>query len=50
MFAERWMADVEADQYEELLEATQESLRAALYHEGTWYADYKRLRILAVKV
>ncbi|MEM8965986.1 MAG: methyltransferase domain-containing protein [Bacteroidota bacterium] len=50
MFAERWLADVEADQHEELLEATQESLRVALYHEGTWYADYKRLRILAVKV
>ncbi|MEO0332470.1 MAG: methyltransferase domain-containing protein, partial [Bacteroidota bacterium] len=50
MFAERWLTDIEADRHEELLEVTQESLQAALYHEDTWYADYKRLRILAVKV
>ncbi len=50
MFAEKWLADVEAKHQEILLEATQESLHSVLWHEESWYADYKRLRILAVKV
>ena len=49
MFAGRWLADVASHHKEKLLEATQESLRSTLFREGSWYADYKRLRILAVK-
>jgi len=49
MFADRWLADVAIHHKEKLLEATQESLRSTLFREGSWYADYKRLRILAVK-
>ncbi|WKN43825.1 class I SAM-dependent methyltransferase [Tunicatimonas pelagia] len=45
MFAGRWLADVDIEHQDNLLEATQESLRSAL-----WRADYKRLRVLAVKV
>ncbi|MEM6842160.1 MAG: methyltransferase domain-containing protein [Bacteroidota bacterium] len=50
MFASRWLTDIADHHIEKLLEATQESLRSSLYRDETWYADYKRLRILAVKV
>ena len=50
MFATRWLDDVDIEHQNELLETTQASLRSTLFQEGNWYADYKRLRILAVKV
>ncbi|MEM9833478.1 MAG: methyltransferase domain-containing protein [Bacteroidota bacterium] len=50
MFASRWLTDIADHHIERLLEATQESLRSSLYRDGTWYADYKRLRMLAIKV
>lgn len=49
MFAGQWLAGVASHHKEDLLDATQESLRSTLFWEDSWHADYKRLRILAVK-
>lgn len=38
-----------AEEREQALLETVESLRPALFREGRWYADYRRLRIVAVK-
>jgi hypothetical protein len=37
------------DNRDRALADTIESLRPALFREGQWYADYRRLRIVAVK-
>jgi trans-aconitate 2-methyltransferase len=34
---------------ERALQETVESLRPALFRNGQWFADYRRLRIVAVK-
>lgn len=33
----------------EVLEETRELLRPTLFHEGQWYADYRRLRFVAIR-
>ncbi len=38
-----------ADQRERALEAVVNRLRPSLYREGSWFADYRRLRIVAFK-
>jgi trans-aconitate methyltransferase len=40
---------LESAQREKALRETIEELRPALYRNHTWYADYRRLRVLAVK-
>jgi trans-aconitate methyltransferase len=35
---------------EEVLKTVEKKLRGVLFKEGSWYADYRRLRILAFKV
>jgi trans-aconitate methyltransferase len=52
-----WLKGFGADFFQEfsesqqliLLEEIKEKLRPSLYHNGTWYADYKRIRIAAAK-
>jgi len=41
---------ISVPQREKALQETVEELRPALFRGGTWYADYRRLRITAVKV
>jgi hypothetical protein len=49
MFAGRFLADVPAEAQTELLQVTEDKLRANLYQHGQWIADYRRIRISAVK-
>ena len=41
---------IPADTREKALADLVEALRPALYHEGRWFADYRRLRIVALKL
>ena len=51
MFGQHWLSEVEDRQQEEaFLSAIEDHARAALFREGTWLADYRRLRVLARKV
>jgi len=48
MFA-RWLLDmVPADRQAAFLQAVEEAARGVLFREGIWFADYRRLRVVAV--
>ena len=49
MFAKRLFHDVPVDKHQEIIEHAGIQLRPKLYRDGTWFADYKRIRIVAIK-
>lgn len=49
MFAGFYFEGVPADERESLERAIESRLRPALYKDGAWWADYRRLRVEAVK-
>ena len=49
MFGTDYVAHVPTQAFDEVVEATERRLRAAMYQNGVWYADYRRLRIVALK-
>lgn len=50
MFARSLLDDMPAERGEELLEAVEEAARPHLFREGGWFADYRRLRVAAVRL
>lgn len=49
MFGQTWLKDIPEHQHPAFLQSVQKILYPVLFEEGTWYADYQRLRIIAVK-
>ena len=49
MFGSTFFIGVSTIDKEEILSEVQEVLKPVLLREGKWYADYKRLRVIAVK-
>lgn len=49
MFATSYLEGIENDKIQNILEDAEQQLRKTNYRDGKWYADYKRLRIVAVK-
>jgi len=49
MFAKPFFDRISADHALEIRNEVQDSLRDRLFKNGTWYADYKRIRIVAFK-
>jgi trans-aconitate methyltransferase len=49
MFGASLLKDMDANAAEHLLSEIQDSLRSSNFRNGKWYADYKRLRIIAIK-
>lgn len=49
MFGEGFFKGVDELERSEILQEIQENLRSEIFQNGNWYADYKRLRFLAVK-
>jgi len=49
MFAGHVLHALAADQHETFLTGMEEKLRPGLYRDGAWFADYRRLRIVAVR-
>lgn len=50
MFVPDLIDRVPSDRKDEFFQGIEERLRPALYRDGTWYADYRRLRIVARRV
>jgi ubiquinone/menaquinone biosynthesis C-methylase UbiE len=50
MFANSIFQALPADKQTNVLADIEERLRPHLYIDGTWFADYKRIRVIAVKV
>jgi trans-aconitate methyltransferase len=49
MFASAWMVELSAEDQIQVIRAVEEDLKPILYREGTWMADYCRIRIVAFK-
>lgn len=49
MFTDSFFYDIPSEQKEELFQQIAKEIEEELYRDGTWYIDYKRLRIAAVK-
>ncbi len=49
MFGSHLLDDVAPELRAEMLSAIETTLRPTLFREGRWYADYRRLRFVAVK-
>ena len=49
MFEKNFFKNVEGEHKLEILNRVQEELRPELFKSGKWYADYKRIRIVAIK-
>ena len=50
MFGQHWLENIPADQQDEFLSEIEHVARANLLRDSIWHADYRRLRVLAVKV
>jgi trans-aconitate methyltransferase len=48
MFGRRMLDAIPPDRQDEFLRAVEEAARPQLFREGTWVADYRRLRVVAV--
>jgi trans-aconitate methyltransferase len=49
MFAAERLSTIELSKRETIIAKTESLLRSTLYREGNWYADYQRIRIMAIK-
>jgi trans-aconitate methyltransferase len=49
MFASDFFANLSDEVRSQVIDAVVERLRSTLYHNGNWIADYRRIRIVAVK-
>ncbi len=49
MFGGSFLKNMDENIVEKLLTEIQDSLRATNFRDGKWYADYKRLRVVAIK-
>ncbi|MEH2359296.1 class I SAM-dependent methyltransferase [Nostoc sp.] len=49
MFASSFLAGLSGEQQTQVIRAVEEQLKPTLYQQGTWTADYRRIRIVAIK-
>ncbi|MEH2242534.1 class I SAM-dependent methyltransferase [Nostoc sp.] len=50
MFASSFLTGLSNDQQIQIIRAVEEYLKPTLYQQGTWVADYRRIRIVAIKL
>jgi trans-aconitate methyltransferase len=50
MFASEIFSEISSDKKAEILHEVEEKLRPKLYQKDTWFADYRRIRIVAKKI
>lgn len=49
MFGSRFLSGLSAEQQTHLIQAVEHRLKPTLYQNGTWIADYRRIRVVAIK-
>ncbi|TDQ32213.1 methyltransferase domain-containing protein [Zeaxanthinibacter enoshimensis] len=49
MFTGPFFTGIPGDHKEEILNEVQQKCREQCWHNGKWYADYKRIRVIAIK-
>jgi trans-aconitate methyltransferase len=50
MFAKDYFIGIDPAEADKIMREVQETVRPALFHEGKWYADYRRIRVMARKL
>ncbi|MBN3951824.1 MAG: methyltransferase domain-containing protein [Nostoc sp. NMS7] len=50
MFASSFLTGLSSEQQIQVIRAVEEYLKPRLYQQGTWTADYRRIRIVAIKL
>ncbi|BAZ28019.1 type 11 methyltransferase [Cylindrospermum sp. NIES-4074] len=50
MFASPFLVELSAEQQKQVIRAVEEQLKPTLYRQGNWTADYRRIRIVAIKL
>ncbi|MCC5630987.1 class I SAM-dependent methyltransferase [Nostoc sphaeroides CHAB 2801] len=50
MFASTFLAGLSGEQQIQVIRVVEEYLKPTLYQQGTWTADYRRIRIVAIKL
>lgn len=50
MFASRFLDDLSAEQQIQVVQTVEQDLKPTLHRDGQWWADYRRLRIMATKL
>ncbi|MEC4817977.1 MAG: methyltransferase domain-containing protein [Scytonema sp. PMC 1069.18] len=50
MFANSFLSQFSTEQQEDIIAGIKHQLRPTLYRNGTWFADYVRLRVIAMKL
>ncbi len=48
MFAGRFLSGLSGDQRTHVIQAVEHRLKPTLYQDGTWIADYRRIRVVAI--
>jgi trans-aconitate methyltransferase len=49
MFANALLAELSLEQQEHVMQTMEQQLKPALYRQNRWWADYHRLRVIAIK-
>lgn len=49
MFRSELLTDTTEEEREKVFSLVEDSIRGELFNEGSWFADYRRLRIVAIK-
>ncbi len=49
MFGRTYLENIAADEVDNILKEVEHQLKSSNFRDGTWFADYKRLRIVALK-
>jgi trans-aconitate 2-methyltransferase len=49
MFASAFLSKLSSEQKDEVIQVAVNQLKPTLYHNGQWIADYRRIRVVAVK-
>ncbi len=50
MFASSFLTELSSEQQIQVIRVVEEYLKPMLYQQGTWTADYRRIRIVAIKL
>jgi len=50
MFASRFLAELTTEQQMHVLELVEQQLKPTLYRDEKWWADYRRIRVVAIKM
>ncbi|MBD2308551.1 methyltransferase domain-containing protein [Chroococcidiopsis sp. FACHB-1243] len=50
MFASRFLAELSTEHQRRVLELVEQQLKPMLYRDEKWWADYRRIRVVAVKI